>query len=246
MEIIRDSKKLNAFIQSTMRMYASSGERIHCAVVSAMFQTAAPDSGNPKPLTVIYHGLRSNDQTALKNFIRRVHIAVGLGLDHVPEKDEHGNLFPQTYFNQAVTEGAVFDFKDKEFNILPGRMKQRKALCDLVEKLAEPDEKKGWRKVLDRNNFAELRIFGDEQVFEGIARLVKQSEGSERSVSRVSEPVKRMLTQLATQAQQLRESGQLSTPNPQIEAQPEEAQPTQKEEKPRRRRSTPQAEATLQ
>src|SRR5690606_34916737 len=83
-KIIR--KNLATFISAAVSAYQSAGEQMHIAAISAIHNTAT--SGDVTLLNVVYEGLRSNDQQALKLYIRRATIVSGLSLTNGPDTVE--------------------------------------------------------------------------------------------------------------------------------------------------------------
>lgn len=169
-EIIKDGAALNKRINYTLKTYASVGLRIHVEIVSALWHAAA--FGNPFYLNRIYSALRSNDQTAVKLFIRRAHVIVGL------EGADPAGL-PSEVIQAAAEKGAVVKLTKEEFSIVNGhntpQAQTLAALC--VDRFINPDGKTD-KNVLDRNNFAEVKVLGDN---EALAQIIKLASSFEES-----------------------------------------------------------------
>lgn len=155
--IIQDSGKLSAFIARTLTDYHKIGHALHVAAVSAIWHAAK--TGNPVLLNRLYHGLRSNDGTALRAYIRRAAIIVGLN-GEVPE-----GITDQSVIQAAFDAGKFLDFKQQEFIVTNGHTSdQAKATVTLCEQFLLNPDGKVHKRFMDRNNFAELSTLGDSQV----------------------------------------------------------------------------------
>ena len=163
MDIITDLSKLNSYITQTGKTYASAGRRVHIAVVSALWHVSK--SGDVRPLNKVFEFLRSNDQQAVKMYIRRAQIINGLN-----GKAPDG--LSNDVINEALSVGQVLGFKQGEFIVVNGHnTEQAKGLLKLVEtRFINPDGKTD-RYVLDRNNFAETRILGNVELLKELERL---------------------------------------------------------------------------
>ena len=103
----------------------------------------------------------------------------------------------------AMLKGAVFGFSKGEFTIISGHTsEQAKSLLTLCEKrFINPDGKTD-RKVLDRNNFAEVKTLGDTDILQQIVKIGKQLEGDTdtRKIA-VSPSVRKMVEDMASKAE---------------------------------------------
>lgn len=191
---IIEAGKLSAYITSTLKQYATAGLKIHVAVVSAMHVAAT--SGNPGLLNRIYHGLRTNDQQAVKLYVRRTNILVG-----TDGKDFDGWTTEQ--INEAHANGAVLTFKAGEFAIVEGRghtTDQAKSMAVLCSKrLINPDGKID-RRVLDRNNFAEVKTLTDSDILKAVIKAAKAEPSEKRNVN-VSPSVRKMLDDIVSRSE---------------------------------------------
>lgn len=176
MELIQDGKKLNAYIDATLKTYTNVGARVHLAVASALFLAAS--TGQNGFLNRIYPALRSNDQQAMKLFIRRAHAINGLVLGGGDFKTVTPDGLPSEVVVAAVATGSVVDLVKGEFIVTKGHTSdEAKALANLViNRLAKPDGDID-KAVLDRNNFAEVKTLGDTQVLDALIKLAKEVEG---------------------------------------------------------------------
>jgi hypothetical protein len=201
--IIKDGAALNKRMNSTLKTYASVGARIHVEVVSALWHAAT--NGNPFYINRIYSELRSNDQTAVKLYIRRISAIVGLdGAD--PEG------LPSETVIAAVEQGGILTLKKGEFIVTKGHTTpQAKAWADLTEnRFLNPDGETD-RAVLDRNNFAEVKTLGDDAVLDQLMKLVSstETETDTRKVA-ITAPVRDFLLSLKDKAEVLRNQLSLS------------------------------------
>lgn len=182
LQIVKDAGKLNQLVNTTMKNYASVGKALHVALVSAIHHTMA--SGNTDVLTRIHNGLRTNDQAALRNYLRRIHIAAGIGTPVF----ETG-LDAEVY-QAAAAKGAVLNFSKKDgnrFKIINGRMEQRKFITNLCEShLIKPEVDEngvGWTMFLDRNLFAEQKQFGDADLVKALRQIQKKATGEKDNIT---------------------------------------------------------------
>lgn len=201
--IITDKTKLSAHIKRALSTYAKVGDAIHVAVVSALHHAAK--YGDPQYLTAIYSGLRSNDQTAMKMYLRRVSAIVGLEGEN-PDGQESEVVIA------AVAAGGIVTLEKGEFVITQGHTsvaaKSTVALCE--SRLIKPDGKVD-RKVLDRNNFAEVKTLGDAEVLDRILKLVADlnKESDTKKVS-VSDPVRKLVEDFGAKAQSYKNQNSLA------------------------------------
>ena len=194
--LIKDTKALNKEVSSVLSIYTSSGNRLHTAVCAAMHNAFV--GGNPVILSRIFRGLRSNDQVALRQYIRRFHIAVGFGDTAIP-----GKLDQEVYTSYADL-GAVLSFsaKDKGFAMAKDWNKNQKTALAFIEKVEACPE--GWLKVFERNNFQDVKTIGDAEVLAAIKTLHKNAtEETDRRKLAVSPAVKAMLAKFASMAESM-------------------------------------------
>lgn len=200
--IITNGDKLAKYIGESKALYLQVGERLHIAAVSAIW--FACKHGNPGPLNQLFGFLSSNDQAALRFYIRRSHVIVGLK-GGAPE-----GLSPEA-INSAEEAGKVFGFKDKQFTVIRGHTSdQAKFLLKLCEtRFINPDGETD-KFVFQRNNFEEVRTLGDEAVLKAIIRAAKL-EDTDRRKHHVSPKVRKFLDSLREQAEAFMTSATLQT-----------------------------------
>lgn len=200
--IITNGDKLTKYIGESKVLYLQVGIRLHISAVSAIW--FACKHGNPGPLNQLFGFLSSNDQAALRFFIRRSHVIVGLK-GGAPE-----GLSPEA-INSAEEAGKVFGFKDKQFTVIRGHTSdQAKFLLTLCEtRFIKPDGKTD-KYVFERNNFEEVRTLGDEAVLKAIIRAAKL-EDSDRRKHQVSPKVRKFLDSMREQAEAFMTSATLQT-----------------------------------
>lgn len=201
-KLITDTAKLTAYITSTMKTYKSNGERVHVAFVSALYHAAT--TGQNALLNRVYSQLRSNDQSAVKLFVRRAHIINGMILAGA---NDPAKATPEGLETEALValhlQGQVLDIVKGEFVVTNGHTSaQAKGLAKLcTDRFAEPDGEID-RLILDRNNFAEVKTLGDAQVLEQLIKLAKSIEGStETKRVNVSQNIIDMMTGLKDKAE---------------------------------------------
>jgi hypothetical protein len=217
--LITDANVLNNAVSQTLSLYDTVIHRLHVVAVSAIFNAVMEDGGNPDVLNRFFRGLRTNDQTALRNYVRRMHMAIGFGLNYVPNgrtqdeykaAAEHGAVF--TFSNGNREKGTAAGFKIIRKADLPHVMDNRKAaerLC--VEFLINPelrddpdDEEKtiGWTRFMDRNNLAELKRFGDADVVKAI-KSINSRLASESVEVTASPEMQAFVARIAREAEEL-------------------------------------------
>lgn len=193
LQIITDSAKLSATVKRALAQYATVGANLHVAAVSALWHVCK--HGNPAVLNTIYAGLRSNDQTALKMYIRRAQIINGLG-GGVPDG------LPASEIQAAHSRGMVLDFRQGQFVVFRGHTSEEaKSLAKLCEdRFISPDGEID-RMLLERNNFAEVQTLGDVDVLKRIVQVAKTLEGeTETRKLAVSDKVKSTIKAWGEQA----------------------------------------------
>jgi hypothetical protein len=200
-DLIQDQAKLKTFIQKALSDYTSAGRRIHIAVVSAVFHAAR--TGDPSLLNFAYKGLRSNDQGAVKLFVRRAHAIIGLGGDNPDMK-------PSEVVQAAIEKGTVLGLKQGDFFIVKGHTSdEAKTLAKLCEtRFINPDGEVD-KFILDRNNFTETKIVGDADMLKSIVALAKRLESTSETTkvevknNRVRDFIAKMGDQASTMLSQL-------------------------------------------
>lgn len=198
-EMIIDSKKLNLEATAVLKTYQSNGLRLHVLACSALYNAAMEGGGNPAVLNRVYQALRSNDKTALRNFIRRLHIAVGLKKDHVPDG------LDTEVIKEAAKLGTVFTFDSKDggrFKVKGDNLENRAAFCELLQGHALNPDGKNWFRFLEMNNFAEMKRFGDDDILKELKRLASK-ESSETMEVNISPTMRAFLAETAARAEEL-------------------------------------------
>ena len=194
MKIITETKSLRESIARTLKTYTSVGARIHEQAVSAIWHGCK--HGNPVLLNQLFVGLRPNDQQALRMYLNRAQIINGLEGGSPEGRSAEEN-------QAAMLKGAVFGFSKGEFTIISGHTsEQAKSLLTLCEKRFINPNGKTDRKVLDRNNFAEVKTLGDTDILQQIVKIGKQLEGDTdtRKIA-VSPSVRKMVEDMASKAE---------------------------------------------
>jgi hypothetical protein len=182
--IIADSKSLGRAITSALATYAANGVRMHLLFVSALWHTAT--HGNAVHLQRLYDGLRSNDQVAFKQALRRAFAIVGLN-------GEAPDGLPAEMITAAVENGSIVAFKQGSFVVTKGHTSDAaKAVADLmVNRYLTPDGKID-RMVFERNNFSEIRTLGDADILAAIIKATNV-ESNDKRVVKVSSTLTKFL-----------------------------------------------------
>lgn len=200
-EIIQDTKKLNQLITTTIRQGKTYRDNMHLAFISSLWHAAK--HGQCAPLNRLFASFTSNDQTAARNFLRRVHAALG-GLDFSSYiVDGEQEVIPAEVMNAAVEAGSwlAYNAKNKNFAVKKDTVDVREAFETLADgSLIEPDGEV-WKRFFDRNNLAELKAFGDAQFLKDMEAVEKKLAGDNARVdSQVSNKLAEMFGKFVDQA----------------------------------------------
>lgn len=186
-------KSMKAFVTEALKTYTNAGTMIHIAVVSGIYHAAK--TGDPVHINRVFSGLRSNDQQAVRLYIRRISAICGLD-----GGDPEG--LPAEKVNQAVRDGSVLAYEKGEFRVIVGHdTDQAKRLAKLCQsRFISPDGKRD-RMVLDRNNFAEVKTLGDQEALAAVIKAAEKGlEEGQNTKNEVSEETRKYLETLAHQA----------------------------------------------
>lgn len=184
--IISDGNLLNSSIGSVLKLYTQTFEKLHVVTLSAIWH--ACKSGDPVYLNRIYPALNSNDQQALRSYVRRIHAINGL------DGEQPDGLMAEEV-NAAVLKGTVLGFAKGVFSVVNGHTSEpAKAMLKLIEdRFINPDGEKD-RMVYARNNFAEVKILGDLDLIDALIKKTKEAEtDTETRKSTVSASTKEFL-----------------------------------------------------
>jgi hypothetical protein len=180
-----DPKKASAYVDETLSLYADVGERIHNAAVITAWH--AVTHRNPALFNRFHAALRSNDQQALKLWVRRVQVTNGLILHglidasaQIPTKDTGGPLSGDT-IDMAEETGSVLKFENKQFVIVANTVDAGKALAHLIEaRWFQPQGED--TKVFVRSNIAEVNTFADADALAAVLRAANPKSTGRRDV----------------------------------------------------------------
>lgn len=193
--MIKQAGKLNDGITMFLKDYTDLGIRAHVLGVSAIYHACM--HGNAAPLNNLFAGLRPNDQTAVRQYVKRIQIINGLG----DEKLELENL-DSDVVNAALDTGKVLDFAQNQFRIARGHTsEQAKTLAELCERrFLNPDGEKD-KLIFARNAFAEVRALGESDVLGQIEQNVRSyldNKSARRKIT-LSDAVRSKLVKIADQ-----------------------------------------------
>jgi hypothetical protein len=174
-------KKLAKRIESTLKLYATVKDRLHADAISAIWHAAK--HGDPVYLNRLNEGLGSNDQSALKLFIRRAQAIIGFNGANPDGKASDEVI-------AAVEAGTVLTFKEGQYLIaVKGghNSDQAQALLFLCEeRFINPNPEKGDAKVFDRNNFSEQKLLGSQEVLKALIKLNKEVQAGTNDKRKVN------------------------------------------------------------
>ena len=193
MEIIK-SDKLATYIATFIKEYKASGRKAHVAIVSALAHVC--EHNNTTPLNDIYDALRSNDQQAMRLYIRRVFAIMGLDGDLPDGKSAD-------VVQAAVERGAIVSFSKGKFSPTkdPSSAESQALFKALTERFINPDGEKD-RYALARNNFAEVRTLGDRDYLKKVIKLVNEmSTDTDTRKSDVTDPVLALMSEFKDKSQ---------------------------------------------
>lgn len=184
MSIITKTKELTTAVAAFAISYKEVQEQAHVIAVSAIWHVAK--FGDVTNLNRLNAVLSSNDQTALKMYLRRIQTVNGLvlGGDNVSPEG-----LPSEVLNQKLEAGAIVTFKKGEYVVVKGHTSDAATnLVGLCEtRFITPDGKED-KKVFERNNFAEQKTFGDVEVLDTLAKQITQAlaPSTEKRVNNLS------------------------------------------------------------
>lgn len=208
-QIIEKVAELKTAIKKTIDAYNENGFDLHVVFVSCLWQAAK--HGNTTPLNSFVSGLRTNDATAAKAFIRRSSIINGYVVDG-DESTIDGR--PAEENNTALAKGSVVTFEKKTWNMIPG-WKQNPASENMVKlieaRFIAPDGEED-KPFLYRNNFAEHKTLGDVEVIKKILSSMAL-ESSEKKTIDVTPKVKTIIEGMKDQLKQLQSQVSLTEPS---------------------------------
>lgn len=189
-------KNLAAFVTEALSSYQKARETMHVAVISALFNTAT--SGDVTLLNRIYEGLGSNDQTALRLYVRRASIVNGLVMSNGPADIEALDTETMT---KMVKLGAIVDFKKGKFSLIQNQNSDAaKSFATVLEsRLLNPDGKRD-KMVFERNNFAEHKTLGDADVLKALLKTANEAlnNASDNKTYSISAALKAKLGKIKT------------------------------------------------
>lgn len=195
-----DAAALGKFITETGDLYLTVQERVHEAVIRSILWAAV--HGEVTHLNRIYNYLNSNDQQAVKLYVRLYNAELGLG--HRPDIADD-----PVAISAAVKSATFLKHTSKEtdklkagWHVLTGKAKERKAWVKLINsRLREPDGKKD-RMVLARNNFEQANVLNNVKAIQAIVtaanRVLEPSEKTD--TSKVSKNVLDFLAKIKSDA----------------------------------------------
>lgn len=202
-------KALNAQVQKAIAAYRKGHQAMHVAAVLCLYHAAV--HGQPAPLNLLAKGLVSNDRTALRNYIRRIGIVCGLGLKdgNIPTANTvemNSAAYQKGQFLTYSAKDGVPHFGVVRNGDMPEVANNKKRVAELCEtQLMAPAEKSGWMRFLDRNNFAETRVLGDNDALSELARLAKKFTGESSSETiklEISPRIKKFMANILSQTEQ--------------------------------------------
>lgn len=187
-------KNLASYVSSAIEEYKSSGEKMHVAIISALYNTAV--SGDVTLLNRINENLRSNDQSALRLYIRRVSIANGLSMTGGPAKIE---VLDTASMEKMLKTGGILGFSKKKFTCIQNpstdAAKNFAKLCET--RFLNPDGETD-KMVFERNNFAEHKTLGDADVLKAVLKPINEAlnNSSDNKTFAISEAIQKRLQQI--------------------------------------------------
>jgi hypothetical protein len=139
----------------------------------------AAQHGDCDQLNTFFNVLDTNHKDAFRGFVRRSFAIVG-GWDGV-------TTVPQEQMETYKRIGAFLKFADKKFTIIRNDDSEtaaaaKKQFMKLVPDMLAPDGKR-FRHFMDRNNFAESKLFGMDELRQTVARIDKTLKGDRKNTS---------------------------------------------------------------
>lgn len=198
--MITDAGKLTSEVTSSLKSYSKVFEKLHVVAISCIW--LAGKTGDNRPLNKLYEGLNSNDQQAMRLYVRRANIIVGLNGQHIPEG------MPSEKLEQAEKAGQVLSFSKGEFSVSikdGHNSKEAKLLFKLCEdRFLNPDGEND-KMVFIRNNITETKILGDADILGQLIRLGKSLDNTnENRIVKVSSKTADFIRKAADTAAQMK------------------------------------------
>lgn len=174
---------LDKGIKSFKNAYIRSGTLGHAACVSAIMHAA--EHGDPSKLNTIYGFLRTNDKQTLRQYVSRLHAIIGgwNGIETVA----------QVLMQDYKSKGALIGYTTKDgFIVLTvedneNALDNRKVALEFADEMLDPDGEK-WAMIFERNNFAEIKTLGDEQLQKALDTLIKTAKGEKKNTETAVSP----------------------------------------------------------
>lgn len=187
--VIKDDAALGRNIQTFTTHYSKAHDEAHAIAVNCLYQAA--EHGNPSRLNEFYTVLKTNDQEALRNFIRRVSAVIG-GWDGV-------RLHTTEEMQVFIKRGSFLKFGNGKFTVVRDAdvdtAKAAKAKMTKLAKVIINPDGKTWHPFLERSVRAEMRQYGMDELLRGFEALLRRASGDVANVnSRVPKKVLRDLT----------------------------------------------------
>lgn len=174
--LITDAGVIGQRLGAFRTAYTRSHVMAQQLAVSSLVHAAS--SGDPVHLNTFFGILKTNDRDAFRNFCRRIFACIG-GWDGT-------TTVTQDQMNDYKAAGEFLKITNGQFRVLRNdeaeHVKAAKtAMIALADTLLNPDGKV-WKPFLDRNNFAETKTFGPEDLRRGIQSLINKASGDRKNV----------------------------------------------------------------
>jgi hypothetical protein len=190
--LVLDVKDLNKLVTLVINQGRTYRNNLHIAWVSCVVHAAVHGINDREhPINRLYDdGMSTNDRSAARNYIRRVHAAIG-GIDWSEYSDE--NPVPAEILKSAAEAGQFLGYSEKRgFFVHKDKsdIREKFVKSELPELMLKAEEGSGWIRFFDRNNMAELNVYGASNVLKDIQAVVtKASEDTERRETHVHKAI---------------------------------------------------------
>lgn len=207
-----DGKGLLKFVQQNLAAYHEAYKRIALSAVLCIRHAAK--HGDADALNLLYSGLHQNDRAALRNYIRRIAIVVGLGLTSgtIPEQEYSREVIKAAAGNAKDVGGAFLTFSgtNEEFAVIKNdrdpRVSKNKAkvveLCE-TQLIAPNPTVNGWMRFNERSIIQDFQEIGDSTVVKNIFRMVSRylANENERVHIKLTPKTKKFLEEIKSKAE---------------------------------------------
>jgi len=202
--IIRDKTKLNTALVTLEKTAGTYRAQLHQAAVSVLVH--ANEYGQISPINRFWKLLTQNEQQAFRTYVRLFQFT----------QDELANQVAtdMCFLSLISVKGSGTEWRIDTNQPKENRGVGSKFVKHAQDNLINPDGKT-YRPFYERNNLADMKLFSDLSILDGLKRLVKDASGeNERTISKVSIQFKNLVNETLAKATELATKAQISKEHP--------------------------------